>query len=404
MEFRPSDKVAKLTKEIRDFMTCEVLPSEGPYSREIAESGNPYHQSAVMTELQAKARAAGLWNLFLPQVEWGGAGLSNVEFAPLFEQMGRSLIGPEVFNCDPPDSGNMGMLADFGTPRQQEQWLVPMLEGTMSSCFAMTEPDIASSDATNIRARIERDGGHYVVNGRKAPCTGAAREACKLVIVVGVTDPEADPFHRQSLILVPMDTPGVEVVDTWKVFGFQQPISQAEVTFTDVRVPVADSLIQQEGDGFAVSQARLGPGRIHHCMRVIGMAERALELMCHRVVSRETFGTRLADQGVLQDWIARSRVEIEQARLLVLKAAWMMDEVGNKAARQEIAAIKIVAPSVALNVIDRAIQAHGAAGVGQGTPLAEFWAWARTLRILDGPDEVHIRSLARWELKDQLGA
>lgn len=403
MDFSTSDKVAKLTKEIRDFMTYEVLPSEDRYSREIDESGNPYHQPAVMEELKAKARTAGLWNLFLPQIEWGGAGLSNFEFAPLFEEMGRSLLGPEVFNCDPPDSGNMGLLADCGTPRQQEQWLVPMLEGTMSSCFAMTEPDIASSDATNIRARVERDGDQYVVNGRKAPCTGAAREACKLVIVVGVTDPEADPFRRQSLILVPLDAPGVEVVDTWKVFGFQQPISQAEITFTDVRVP-ADSLIQQEGDGFAMGQARLGPGRIHHCMRVLGMAERALELMCRRVSSRETFGTRLADQGVIQDWIARSRVEIDQARLLVLKTAWMMDEVGNKAARQQIAAIKIVAPTVALNVIDRAIQAHGAAGVGQGTPLAEFWAWARTLRILDGPDEVHIRSLARWELKNQLGS
>lgn len=403
MDFSTSDKVTKLTKEIRDFMTCEVLPSEERYGREIAESGNPYHQPAVMEELKAKARTAGLWNLFLPQIEWGGAGLSNFEFAPLFEEMGRSLLGPEVFNCDPPDSGNMGLLADCGSPRQQEQWLVPMLEGTMSSCFAMTEPDVASSDATNIRARIERDGDQYVVNGRKAPCTGAAREACKLVIVVGVTDPDGDPFRRQSLILVPLDAPGVEVVDTWKVFGFQQPISQAEITFTDVRVP-ADSLIQQEGDGFSMGQARLGPGRIHHCMRVLGMAERALELMCRRVASRETFGTRLADQGVVQDWIARSRVEIEQARLLVLKTAWMMDEVGNKAARQQIAAIKIVAPTVALNVIDRAIQAHGAAGVGQGTPLAEFWAWARTLRILDGPDEVHIRSLARWELKHQLGS
>ncbi len=403
MDFSTSDKVAKLTKEIRDFMNCEVLPAEERYSREIAESGNPYHQPAVMEELKAKARAAGLWNLFLPQVEWGGAGLSNFEFAPLFEEMGRSLLGPEAFNCDPPDSGNMGLLADWGSPSQQQQWLVPLLEGTMSSCFAMTEPDVASSDATNIRATIERDGDDYVINGRKAPCTGAARDACKLAIVVGVTNPEADPFRRQSLILVPMDAPGVEVAGTWKVFGFQQPISQAEIIFTDVRVP-ADSLIQNEGDGFAVSQARLGPGRIHHCMRVLGMAERALELMCKRVSSRETFGTRLADQGVVQDWIARSRVEIEQARLLVLKTAWMMDEVGNKAARQQIAAIKIVAPTVALNVLDRAIQAHGAAGVGQGTPLAEFWAWARTLRILDGPDEVHIRSLARWELKDQVGA
>jgi acyl-CoA dehydrogenase len=267
----------------------------------------------------------------------------------------------------------------------------------------MTEPDVASSDATNITARILRDGDDYVLNGRKAPSTGAAKENCKLAIVVGVTDPAADVFRQQSLLLVPLDTPGVNVVRTWKVFGYDQQVSQAEIIFTDVRVPVTN-LIQGEGDGFRVSQARLGPGRIHHCIRVLGMAERALELMCHRVASRETFGTRLADQGVIQDWIARSRVEIEQARLLTLKTAWLMDEMGNKAARQQIAAIKLVAPTVALNVIDRAIQAHGAAGVSQHTPLAEFWSWARTLRILDGPDEVHVRSLARWELTEQLSS
>ncbi len=403
MDFRASDKVTKLTTQVREFMRYEVLPNEALYRQQIVDSGDPYSQPAVMEELKAKARAAGLWNLFLPQPEWGGSGLSNCEFAPLFEEMGRSLIGPEVFNCHPPESGNMGLLADWGSPQQQQQWLVPLLEATIGSCFAMTEPDVASSDATNIRASVARDGDEYVINGRKAPCTGAAKQRCTLAIVVGVTNPDAHPFERQSLILVPLDAPGVEIVRTWTIFGYEQPVSQAEILFTDVRVPVS-ALIQNEGDGFRVSQARLGPGRIHHCMRVIGMAERALELMCQRVASREAFGTRLSDQGVIQDWIARSRVEIDQARLLTLSTAWMMDEVGNQAARRQIAAIKIVAPTVALNVIDRAIQAHGAGGISQDTPLAEFWAWARTLRILDGPDEVHIRSLARWELKLQLGS
>jgi acyl-CoA dehydrogenase len=401
MDFSTSDKVAKLTNEVREFMRYEVLPNEELYRTQILDSGDPYHQPAVMAELKDKARAAGLWNLFLPQFEWGGSGLSNVEFAPVCEEMGRSLIGPEVFNCHPPDSGNIGLLADFGSPEQQEQWLVPLLEGRIGSCFSMTEPDVASSDATNISARIERDGDEYVINGCKSPSTGAARAACELCVFVGVTDPDAEPFRRQSLILVPLDTPGVRITRTLSMFGYRQPISQAEIVFTDVRVP-ADNLIQREGDGFRVSQARLGPGRIHHCMRAIGMAERALELLCRRVAGRETFGTRLADQGVIRDWIGRSRIELEQARLLTLKAAWMMDEAGNRAARQEIAAIKIVAPQVALDIVDRAIQAFGAAGVSQYTPLAEFWTSARTLRILDGPDEVHIRSLARWELQRQL--
>ncbi len=401
MEFGTNEKAARLVKAVREFMVEEVLPAEETYRTQIAESGDPYHQPAVMEELKAKARAAGLWNLFLPQVEWGGAGLSNFEFAPVFEEMGHSMIGPEVFNCHPPESGNMGLLADVGTPEQQQSWLVPLLDGAIGSCFAMTEPDVASSDATNIRTRIERDGDEYVVNGRKAPSSGAARALCRVAIVAGVTDPEAHPFERQSMILVPLDAPGVEVVGTWTVFGFQQPVSQAEIVFTDVRVP-ATNLIGNPGDGFRIGQSRLGPGRIHHCMRVLGMAERALQLLCRRVASRETFGTRLADHGLVQEWIARSRVEIEQARLLTLKTAWMMDEVGNREARRQIAAIKIVAPAVALAVIDRAVQAHGALGVSQHTPLAEFWAWARTLRILDGPDEVHLRSLARWELQLQL--
>jgi len=401
VEFTTSEKAAQLVKSVREFMQEEVLPREAIYARQIEDSGDPHHQPAVMEELKAKARDAGLWNLFLPQAEWGGSGLSNFEFAPVFEEMGHSLIGPEVFNCHPPESGNMGLLADFGTPEQQQRWLVPLLAGEIGSCFAMTEPDVASSDATNITTRIERDGDEYVINGRKAPSSGAARDQCAVAILAGVTDPDAHPFERQSLILVPLDSPGVRIVDTWRVFGFQQPVSQAEIVLTDVRVP-ATALIGGPGDGFRISQARLGPGRIHHCMRVLGMAERALQLMCRRVASRETFGTRLADHGLVQEWIARSRVEIEQARLLTLKTAWMMDEVGNREARRHIAAIKIVAPTAALAVIDRAVQAHGALGVSQHTPLAEFWAWARTLRILDGPDEVHLRSLARWELAAQL--
>jgi acyl-CoA dehydrogenase len=401
MDFSVGQKAAELTDEVRRFMDCEVLPSEARYRQQIADSGDPYIRPPAMEELRTKARAAGLWNLFLREIEWGGLGLSNVEFAPLCEQMGRSLIGPEAFNCQPPDVGNMEMLAQYGTPEQQERWLVPMLEGEMSSCFSMTEPHVASSDAHNISARVERDGEEYVINARKWFSTGSAREVCKLCVFVGVTDPDARPFPQQSLILVPLDTPGLEVVRTMSVFGYQQSISHGEIHFTDVRVPVS-SLLQQEGNGFGMGQARLGPGRIHHSMRAIGLAERALELMCHRVSSREAFGMRLADQGVIREWIARSRIEIEQARLLTLKAAWTMDEAGGQAARQEIAAIKVVAPAVALTVIDRAIQAHGAAGVSQDTILAELWAQARTLRIVDGPDEVHIRSLGRWELNGQM--
>jgi acyl-CoA dehydrogenase len=401
MDFNNSERSSNFTSEIRQFMDEEVLPSEARYRQEIADSGNPYCRPPVMDELREKARAAGLWNLSLQQVEWGGAGLSNVEFAPLCEQMGRSMMGPEVFNCHPPDAGNMSMLAECGTPEQQKRWLVPLVDGEICSCFSMTEPDVASSDAHNITALIERDGDEYVLNARKWFSTGAARESCKLCIFVGVTDPDAKPFPRQSMVLVPLDTPGVEVVRTMSIFGYQQAISHGEIHFTDVRVPV-DNLLRLEGDGFGMGQARLSPGRIHHSMRAIGMAERALEVMCHRSASRETFSVRLADQGVVREWIARSRIEIEQARLLTLKAAWVMDEVGGQAARREIAAIKVVAPAVALNVLDRAIQAHGAAGVSQDTELAELWAQARTLRILDGPDEVHIRSLGRWELRSQL--
>jgi acyl-CoA dehydrogenase len=353
-----------------------------------------------MEDLKDKARAAGLWNLFLPDPEWG-AGLSNLEYAPLAELMGQSLIGPESFNCSAPDTGNMEVLVQFGSRAQQERWLMPLLAGETRSCFSMTEPEVASSDATNIRSSIRRDGNEYVINGRKWWTTGAPRERCTISIFMGKTDPAAPPHKQQSMILVPLDTPGVEVLRTLSVFGYDEGEGHAEMRFTDVRVP-AENLIQGEGDGFAIAQGRLGPGRIHHCMRLIGSSERALELMCRRVAEREAFGKRLSEQGVIQNWIAESRVEIEQARLLVLKAAWMMDTAGNKAARSEIAMIKILAPRMALRVLDRAIQAHGGAGVSQDTPLAQQYAYARTLRLADGPDEVHLMSLARQELGRQL--
>jgi len=399
MDFRPTERSEKLTGQVREFMDREVLPSEQRYRQEIADSGDPFCRPPAMEELRAKARRAGLWNLALPHTEWGGLGLSNAEFAPVCEEMGRSMLGPEVFNCHPPDAGNMSTLADCATREQQERWLIPLIDGEICTCFSMTEPDVASSDAHNINARIERDGDELVINARKWFSTGAARESCKVCIFVGVIDPDAKPFPRQAMVLVPLDAPGVKVIRTLSIFGYQQPISHGEIEFTDVRLPV-DSLLG--GDGFGASQARLGPGRLHHSLRALGMAERALEIMCRRVAGRQTFGARLADRGVIREWIARSRIEIEQARLLTLKAAWMMDELDGKTARREIAAVKVAAPQVALDVLDRAIQAHGAAGLSQDTALAELWAQARTLRILDGPDEVHIRSLGRWELRSQL--
>jgi acyl-CoA dehydrogenase len=393
----------ELTGQVRQFMEEEVIPNEKRYHQEIAESGEPYRRPPIMEELQSKARSAGLWNLFLQSTEWGGLGLSNVEFAPICEQMSRSgLFGLEVFNCHPPETGNISTLVAGATPEQQQRWLVPLLAGEITSCFSMTEPDVASSDARNIRSRIERDGDEYVINGRKWFSTGAARDTCEICLFVGVTDPDAAPAPEQAMVLIPLDTPGVEIIRTMTVFGYQQPISQGEISFTDVRVP-AENRIRLDGeDGFALAQKRLGTGRVHHSMRAIGMGERALEAMCQRVAGREAFGMRLADQGVIRDWIARSRIELEQARLLTLKAAWMLDEVGGSEARQEIAAIKVAAPQAAVNVFDRAIQAHGAAGVSQDTVLGELWAQARTIRIADGPDEVHIRSLGRWELKAQL--
>ncbi len=403
MDFKNSDRSIELTHEVRRFMDDEVIPNEARYLQEIEESGEPYRRPPIMVELRAKAREAGLWNLFLQDTEWGGPGLSNVEFAPVYEEMARSMQGLEVFNCQPPDAGNILTLAACGSPEQQQRWLVPMLEGEICSCFSMTEPGVASSDARNIKARIVRDGDEFVINARKWFSTGAARDTCALSFFLGVTDPEAKPFPEQSIVLVPLDTPGVEVVRTMKLFGFEQPMSHGEIHFNDVRVPLSN-LLQLAGEGFELSQTRLGAGRLHHAMRAIGMAERALEMMCRRVASRETFGVRLADQGVIQEWIARSRTEVEQARLLAYKAAWMLDEFGGSAARREIAAIKLVAPTVVLNVLDRAIQAYGAEGCSQDTVLSELWVTARALRIVDGPDEVHIRSLGRWELKDQHAA
>ena len=399
VDFGQSDRVRALEDQVREFMLAEVLPNEERYAREVAESGDPHHHPAVMEELKGRARSAGLWNLFLPDLEWG-AGLTNLEYAPLCEWMGRSLIGPECFNCSAPDTGNMEVLAQYGTQAQQQEWLVPLLEGEIRSCFSMTEPDVASSDARNIRSRIVRDGDSYVVSGRKWWTTGAASPRCRVSIFMGVTDPDEAPYRRQSMILVPLDAPGVTIVRNLTVFGYVDVEGHCEMAFDDVRVP-AGNLLQAEGDGFRIAQGRLGPGRIHHCMRAIGMAERALELMCGRVEERETFGKTLAEQGVIQNWVAQSRVEIEQARLLVLKAAWMMDTVGNKAAKAEIAMIKILAPTMALRVLDRAMQAFGGAGMSQDTPLATFFAHARTLRLVDGPDEVHLASLAKQELGRQ---
>ncbi len=400
MDFGFSGKVEQLRAQVRAFMEEEVLPAEGRYDAEIAAAGDPHHHPQVMEELKSKARSAGLWNLFLPESDWG-AGLTNLEYAPLCELMGWSRIGPEAFNCSAPDTGNMEVLARYGTREQQERWLVPLLAGEIRSCFAMTEPDVASSDATNIQASIVRDGDAYVLNGRKWWTSGAASDRCKLAIFMGKTDPDGPRHRQQSMVLVPFDAPGIEVVRNLQVFGYDDPEGHPEVVYTDVRVPV-DHILVGEGEGFAIAQGRLGPGRIHHCMRLIGAAERALQLLSRRAAERVTFGRPLVERQMVQEWVARSRIEIEQARMLVLKAAWMMDTVGNKEARQEIAMIKVVAPQVALAVIDRAIQAFGGAGVSQDTPLAKAYAYARTLRLADGPDEVHLVAIAKQELRRQL--
>jgi acyl-CoA dehydrogenase len=389
--------VVALRDRLTAFMADHIYPTEPIYHQQLA-AGPRWHIPPVLEELKAQARAAGLWNLFLPESEHG-AGLTNRQYADLCEIMGRSPIAPEVFNCSAPDTGNMEVLARFGTPEQKQRWLVPLLAGTIRSCFAMTEPDVASSDATNIRARIERQGDEYVLTGRKWWISGAADPRCRLILFLGQTNPTADPHHRHSLVLVPMETPGVSVRRVLSVFGYDDaPHGHAELLFEQVRVPVAN-LVLGEGRGFEIAQSRLGPGRIHHCMRLIGLAERSLEALCRRVQNRVAFGKPLAEQGTIRADIANSRIEIEQARLLTLHAAHLMDTVGTKAARAAIAMIKVVAPTMALRVIDRAIQAHGAAGVSEDVGLAAAWAAARTLRLADGPDEVHREVIARLELR-----
>jgi acyl-CoA dehydrogenase len=394
----PSQKTKQLRERLAAFFDAHIYPNEARCHEQIER--NRWQVPAIVEELKEKARAEGLWNLFLPGSD-RGAGLTNLEYAPLCEVMGRSPgFGPEVFNCSAPDTGNMEVLARYGTPDQQAQWLTPLLEGRMRSCFAMTEPDVASSDATNIRARIEREGDHYVINGHKWWISGAGDPRCKVAIFMGLSSPEAPTHKRQSMILVPMDAPGVTIRRMLTVFGYDDaPHGHAEITFENVRVPASNMLLG-EGRGFEIAQGRLGPGRIHHCMRQIGVAERALDAMKQRVKSRVAFGKPLADQGSIRRDIALSRIEIDQARLLTMRAAHLMDTVGNKAARAEIAMIKVVAPNVTQRVLDRAIQAHGAKGVSQDTFLAHAWAASRTLRLADGPDEVHLEAVARHELRD----
>jgi acyl-CoA dehydrogenase len=398
MDFEFSDRCNELRERLLAFMDEQVYPAESVYEEQLRASGNPHFHPPVMEELKARARDLGLWNLFLPHDEEGGAALSNLDYAPLAEIMGRSHIASEACNCAAPDTGNMEVLTLFGSPEQKDRWLRPLLEGEIRSAFVMTEPDVASSDATNIELRIDRDGDEYVLNGRKWWASGALRDRCKIMIVMGKTDADGPPFKQQSMILVEPGTPGVTIVRNLPVFGYVDQEGHAEILFEDARVP-ASNLISEEGHGFLIAQARLGPGRIHHCMRTIGAAERALELMCARAASRVTFGQPVAERANVQDWIAESRIEIDMARLLTLKAAWLMDTVGNKHARTEIAAIKVAAPNVALKVIDRAIQVHGGGGVSDDFPLAMMYAHLRTLRIADGPDEVHKRSIARRELR-----
>jgi acyl-CoA dehydrogenase len=398
MDFEHSDRVKSLQARLQRFMDDEIYPNESVYEEQLKALPSRWQQPPIMEELKAKARVAGLWNLFLPAHEHKD-GLTNLEYAPLCEIMGRSQIAPEAFNCSAPDTGNMETLLRYSNAEQQAQWLTPLLEGKIRSGFAMTEPGVASSDATNIEGRIERDGNHYVINARKWWTSGAPHPNCKILIFMGKTDPNAERHRQQSMVLVPIDTPGVRVLRHLNVFGYDDaPHGHGEVDFKDVRVPVTNILLG-EGRGFEIAQGRLGPGRIHHCMRQIGVAERALEALCARAKRRVTFGKPIAEHGVVMQWIADSRIEIEQARLLVLKAADMMDRVGNKAARAEIAMIKVAAPRMVLNVLDRAIQAHGGAGVSQDFHLAQAWAAARTMRLVDGPDEVHSIAIAKMELR-----
>jgi acyl-CoA dehydrogenase len=395
--FEMSDRTKKYQADLLEFMESHIYPAEPVYEQQMREAGDPHFQPPIVEELKTEARRRGLWNLFHPHPEWG-PGLTNLEYAPLAEIMGRSHLASEACNCNAPDTGNMEVLTLFGTDEHKEKYLKPLLDGTMASAFAMTEPQVASSDATNVQLSMVRDGDEYVLNGRKWFASNALHKNCKVMIVMGKTDPAAAPHRQQSMMVVPIDAPGVTVMRGLPVFGYQDREGHAEIDFKDVRVPVKD-VLKGEGEGFAISQARLGPGRIHHCMRAIGMAERALELMCKRAQSRVTFGKPISENANIQDWIAEARIEIEMIRLLTLKAAYLMDTVGNKAAQTEIAAIKVAAPKVALTIVDRAIQVHGGGGVTDDFPLALAWAHLRTLRLADGPDEVHKRAIARQELR-----
>ncbi|MEU4317615.1 acyl-CoA dehydrogenase family protein [Nocardia fluminea] len=394
--FDMSERAEKYRVDLLEFMDSHIYPAERVYAQQMAESDDPHFHPPILEELKDEAKRRGLWNLFHPHPQWG-PGLTNLEYAPLAEIMGRSFIAPEACNCNAPDTGNMEVLTLFGSDEHKKKYLEPLLEGTMASAFAMTEPRVASSDATNVELSMVRDGGDYILNGRKWFASNAMHKNCKVLIVMGKTDPNAAPHRQQSMMVVPIDAPGVTVMRSLQVFGYQDREGHAEIDFADVRVPAKD-VLKGEGEGFAISQARLGPGRIHHCMRSIGMAERALELMCQRASSRSTFGKAISENANIQDWIAESRIDIEMIRLLTLKAAHLMDVAGNKEARTEIAAIKIAAPNIALKVVDRAIQVHGAAGVSDDFPLAMAWAHLRTLRLADGPDEVHKRAIARQEL------
>ncbi|MCW2991601.1 MAG: putative acyl-CoA dehydrogenase [Solirubrobacterales bacterium] len=398
MDFELSDRCQELRERLLAFMDDHVYPAEPVFAEQMRAAGEAHAHAPIIDELKAEAQRRGLWNLFHPDTELGGAGLANVEYAPLAEIMGRSPLAPEACNCNAPDTGNMEVLTQFGTEEQKERWLRPLLDGEIRSSFAMTEPDVASSDATNVRLSIVRDGDEYVLDGRKHWITNALHPNARIMIVMGKTDPSASPHRQQSMILVPFDTPGVTIVRSLPVFGYRDREGHAEIAFAGVRVPAAN-LIANEGDGFLISQARLGPGRIHHAMRAIGMAERALEAMCVRAAARVTFGEPVSSRANIQDWIAEARIEIEMIRLLTMKTAWLMDTVGNRHARTEIAAIKVAAPDVALRVIDRAIQVHGASGLSDDFPLAALYAHVRTLRLADGPDEVHKMTIARHELR-----
>ncbi|OZD04920.1 acyl-CoA dehydrogenase [Rhodococcus sp. 06-235-1A] len=398
--FETSDRAKKYESDLLEFMDSHIYPAEAVYEQQMLESGDPHFQPPVIEDLKKEARSRGLWNLFHPHPEWG-PGLTNLEYAPLAEIMGRSLLAPEACNCNAPDTGNMEVFTLFGTDEHQEKYLKPLLDGTIRSAFAMTEPDVASSDATNIAMKMDRDGDDFILNGRKWWTSNAMHKNCKVLIVMGKTDPEAATHRQQSMLVVPIDAPGVTVLRNLPVFGYIDREGHAEVLFEDVRVPAKD-VLKGPGEGFAISQARLGPGRIHHAMRTIGVAERALELLCRRAVSRVTFGKPVAMRSNIQDWVAEARIEIEKTRLLTFKAAYLMDTVGNKEARTEIAAIKVAAPEMALKIIDRAIQVHGGGGVSNDFPLAMMYAHIRTLRLADGPDEVHKMSIAKMELKKYL--